>query len=425
MSRSLFIALMIALVQPCNATNVPSDADILAVRDFIKSDKSYSHQARAEAERRALKLDEYLADKARFEIEVAQIVALADNGHTAMFPAQWTRRYPRSPIRLGLFADGLYVISAPPSAKALLGRPIEKINGVPWRHIRARYSTLQGGTEHFKDQFFPIFAETPALLHATGFGSDPDRLDLAFQGGGSIAVLPIMTPLADALSDEPISRAGVDLVEGELPLYLRNPDQPLFSTFLSDLNATYIRIDRTYGDDIAPFLAKSLADLRRNPNRNIILDLRFNLGGDLNNTRDFVKQITRIAKDTKVYVITSGRTFSAAISTLGYVKQAGKRNVHIVGEPVGDRLEFWAEGRMTVLPGLGALLLNATERHNYRTGCPEPDCHLSIRQHPIRVESLDPSIPAPLTFADFRAGRDPSIEAIREHIRSNKVWAKM
>ena len=63
------------------------------------------------------------------------------------------------------------------------------------------------------------------------------------------------------------------------------------------------------------------------------------------------------------------------------------------------------------LPGLGAMLLYATERHNYMTGCPEDDCHGSVRTHPIRVRSLRPDIPAALTWADFQAGRDPAVAA--------------
>jgi hypothetical protein len=60
-----------------------------------------------------------------------------------------------------------------------------------------------------------------------------------------------------------------------------------------------------------------------------------------------------------------------------------------------------------------AVLLPATERHNYITGCQEPDCHESIKRDPIRVRSLEPDIAAPLSYAEYRAGRDPSLEAVR------------
>ena len=141
------------------------------------------------------------------------------------------------------------------------------------------------------------------------------------------------------------------------------------------------------------------------------------MGGDLNLTRDFMRALPALAEGGRVYAITSGRTFSAAISSLGYLKQAAGDRLTIVGEPIGDRLEFWAEGNILQLPGLGALMLYADERHNYMTGCPEADCHRSIRDHPIRVRSLQPDIAAPLALRRFRRRPRPGDGGDREGYR--------
>jgi hypothetical protein len=98
---------------------------------------------------------------------------------------------------------------------------------------------------------------------------------------------------------------------------------------------------------------------------------------------------------------------------VGYLKQAGTDRVTIVGEMVGDRLEFWAEGSVVELSYTGAALLYATERHDYRTGCrPYPDCHGPVVRNPISVPSLAPEIAAPWTIEAYRAGRDPAMEAV-------------
>jgi hypothetical protein len=164
----------------------------------------------------------------------------------------------------------------------------------------------------------------------------------------------------------------------------------------------------------------TLAVFRRRRPRNIVVDLRFNMGGDLNIAREFMRALPGIASD-HVYAITSGRTFSAAISSLGYLKQAAGDRLTIVGEPIGDRLQFWAEGDIMTLPGLGAMILYASERHNYMTGCPEADCHAAIREHPIRVRSLQPDIATPLTWADFQARRDPAMAAILRDIARRRA----
>lgn len=422
MIQHLLAAVLAATVATSAVAGTPSEADIATVEQFLAKDNSYTPEAKAEARRRALQLAQYLKDQPRFELEVARIVALADNGHTALFPAQWTTRYARSPVRVGLFADGLFVIAAPAKHASAIGKPVATINGMPWRDVRRAFSAYQGGNEALKDQYFSYFAETPLLLTAAGIGSDTARLSLTLVDGPALLVEAEKAPLEGeaAFLGQPMLRDAINLIQGSVPLYLRDSEKLYSFVELRDLNAVYIRLDAIGGANLEEFLDQSLQRLRSGNQRNIMLDLRFNMGGDLTRARDFAKALPGLAKGGRVYVITSGRTFSAAISTTGYLKQADPTKVRIVGDPVGDRLEFWAEGRTMTLPGLGAELLPATERHNYRTGCPEADCHRWVRDFPIRVDSLDPDLSTPLRFADFVGGRDPAMEAIAKDIRSQR-----
>ena len=82
---------------------------------------------------------------------------------------------------------------------------------------------------------------------------------------------------------------------------------------------------------------------------------------------------------------------TAAISSIGYLKQAGQARVVLVGEAPGDCLRFWAEGRPITLPHSGAMVLMATQRHDYLTYARGyPDCHEAIVRYPIAVKTLDP-----------------------------------
>ena len=115
----------------------------------------------------------------------------------------------------------------------------------------------------------------------------------------------------------------------------------------------------------------------------------------------------------RVFVLTSPWTFSAAISSIGYLKQVAPDRVTIVGETVGDRLEFWAEGRPVTLTNTRISVNRSTERHDYATGCkPYKDCHGSVVRNPISVTSLAPDIAAPWTVDAYRAGRDPAMQAV-------------
>lgn len=399
------------------ALAAPGPADVEAMRTYVERNRAYSPAARAEALRRLELLPGLIATPTRFELEAAHIAALADNGHSVLLPPQWPSRYRRSPVHFGLFSDGLYVVSAPADRRQLVGRQVLRINGRDWREIRTAYARYQGGLPGFRDQFLPLFMETPAILTAAGFGTDPDRLALTLAAPGrpeTVTVQAVLTPYegeAAFTGESPLIDGARLLPPDRIPLYLQDP-APLYRlAFPAQLDGAYIELKAIRGLGIQQYFERSLVELRRRRPRNIVVDLRFNMGGDLNIARDFMQALPGIAEG-QIYAITSGRTFSAAISSLGYLKQAAGDRLTIVGEPIGDRLEFWAEGDIIQLPGLGAFVLYASERHNYMTGCPEPDCHRAIREHPIRVRSLQPDIPVGLTWADFQAGRDPAMAAI-------------
>jgi hypothetical protein len=397
----------------------PGPADVEAMRVYVERNKAYTPAERAEALRRVEALPGLVGTPARFELEAAHIAALADNGHSVLLPPQWPSRYRRSPIHLGLFADGLYVVSA--NRRQLVGRQVLRINGRDWQEIRAAYARYQGGLPGFRDQFVTLFMEMPALLVAAGFGTDPSRVTFTFAAPGrpeTVNVQAVLAPYRDEAAftgESPLLDGARLLPSARVPLYLRQRGLLFRLAFPPELDGAYLQLNAVRGLGIAQFFENTLAALRERRPRNIVVDLRFNMGGDLNIARDFMQALPAIARD-RIYAITSGRTFSAAISSLGYLKQAAGDRLTIVGEPIGDRLEFWAEGDIMALPGLGAMLLYASERHNYMTGCPEPDCHAAIREHPIRVRSLQPDVPTRLTWADFRAGRDPAMAAIVEDI---------
>ena len=166
------------------------------------------------------------------------------------------------------------------------------------------------------------------------------------------------------------------------------------------------------GRPIAAFLAEMEAELRRLQPKHVVLDMRINGGGDLNTTRNFMKALPTLVPG-RIFVLTSPYTFSAAISSVGYLEQAAPERVTIVGEPVGDRLEFWAEGRGATLPNSGIGVSRATERHDYINGCREyTDCHGPVVRNPISVKTLAPDIAAPWTIEVYRAGRDPAMQAV-------------
>lgn len=404
--------------------------DVAAVRRFLDSDRSYDAEGRrrAEAELRSLEAEAGSMSAAAVQLAVARIAAIAQNGHTMLLPGPWARQFDRIPLRLQPFADGWHVIHAPESMSDLAGALVVSIDGHPTEEIEATFATYLGALETKRKHWIAFFAESPALLCAAGLTRRSDRIELQLELEDGAKVVRAVKATFDPPQDGPFDffhrprlvRFAQENVRGEMPLYLAEPDRFFRTAPLPELDAAYLqlRANTSQGDEkIEAFVEDALAWLRKAAPRNLIVDLRFDGGGDLTTTRELFETLPGVVPAGGcIFALTSGWTFSAGISSLGYLKMAGGSKVTIVGEPIGDRLEFWAEGDIVELPVSKATLLYATERHNYVTGCPESDCHGSVRSHPIRVPMLEPDILAPLSYGEYRAGRDPALEVVREQL---------
>jgi hypothetical protein len=401
----------------------PRHDAIEAVAEIARSDPSFSADERRAAEAGIADLRGQAATltDAAFELALARIVALAQNGHTQVLPSSWQTRFPRLGVRFFVAGDGLRVMDAAPEWDHLVGARVAAIEGHDLEALREAWSRYAPGRPGFRDESLPAFLEAPSMLHAAGLAARSDVVALTLDGGervevgtydgwpapeGVWALLPAARHVELALSGG---------VAGD-PLYLREPGAFFRFVPLPDRDAVYLQfranVDFSGATDMAAEASRAFARLRTLAPRYVIVDQRFNIGGDLNTTRDLMEGIPEVVgEDGAVFAITSGRTFSAGIASLGYLVQAAGGDVTIVGEPVGDELEFWAEGGPAELP-TGTPVLAASERHDYRTGCPEADCHGSIRNHPIRVDSLEPDVSPAFTWEDVVRGRDPYLDAV-------------
>jgi hypothetical protein len=415
-------------------------ADITMFREqFIGRDAALVVAGkRDEAEQRLAALEANVGNvsQAYFELELSRIVALADNGHSAYFAGPRSRRFNRiMEVRFAPFGEDFYVLRANPANADLLGAKLVAIDGHPIAQVRAVARTLAGGTDAWRDRNDAYFFESPEQMEALDVIASADRASYRFQLANGRTVTRRFTP--EAANPNRV-RANADRwyypapVEGEGDNWrallaaeaatwaFQEPDRPFRMRDAPEIDAYVIEMRQNNSSDdtdIAEFMLDSLEAARTSGRRNIVLDLRMNGGGDLNTTRAWVRRLPRTAPG-RVFVLTGPYTFSAAISTVGYLKQEAPDRVTIVGEMVGDRLDFHSEGDVFTLPNSGGGILNATERHDYRTGCRNiENCHGSVVRHPIEVQSLAPDINAPWTIEAYRAGRDPGMDAIAAALR--------
>jgi hypothetical protein len=338
----------------------------------------------------------------------------------------------RLPVRLVLFADGVFVVRAKGAGVTALGLRLNDLDGVPTPDVLQRLRAYRGGPNNLRDFGNVDLLESPQLLHAAGIGQSDQEVTLTV-GDRMHAAKLLLSALPTDPSEPPVQRLRYlsaqpfpneeadwhSAFHGQpAPLWLQQPDQAFRIAPVPELAALYLQLktntDAEHGQLIGTFLARAKRMLEESRPQNVILDMRFDGGGDYTKTAAFMSQLPTMIPDRgRVFVITHTTTFSAGITSVGFVKQASPQRVTIVGEPTGDRLVFYGEPRDLVLPNSGIGMSYATGLHDYLHGCRWfGRCYWVNWIYPIAVSTLNPELAAPLSFELVASGRDPAMEAI-------------
>lgn len=441
--------------------------DIAAFRErFLAADRSFTATARAAAEERLSRLElasEPLSPSA-FAVELCRIAALSDNGHTQCLPSgagrdicrhvvaiagdrpPWCQlQKPDSevadfaavPIAFHPFGEEFHVIGVEAKHSDLLGARLVAVERRPVASIRGVLRSFAGGTLAHRDQRAAEVLASPEQLHAVGLSRGDDSVLYEFvapDGRRAERRFAVLRPAA-----APDSWRGLPAAD-RLPWAFREPQRPFRYRDAPEIDSIVVQLRQNADaadENIAGFLEKAEAQREALGRKHVVLDMRFNGGGNFLLTRDFMLRWPARVPG-RFFVLTSRRTFSAAIAGIAYLKQAGGGRVSIVGEPVGDRLMFFSDGLPIQLPHSGQFFLPAVVRMDYRNGCRTyGDCHEAIAQPgrptaisplptrppvvrmPVAVDTLVPDVHAPWTIDSWLSGADPMMEAVAALLSPN------
>jgi hypothetical protein len=396
-------------------------------------DRSFSPSARATAQARVRALQQLpqALPQQKLHVALMQIMALADNGHTRGRAGIEGRTVMMTPLRVERFAEGFFVMRAKAPWRDMLGGRIEKIDGMPFAEILGRLETLRGGTEAFRRENASVVIAVQDLLYGLGIARDARQSTwtVRLPDGKLVTRTLVAEPdkadmlIPDGLrwrSPEPLKSMGNGWASAvpkrmALPLSEADMDALYFRARVPGSCAMYVRleaIESRKGWDLQRFLADTEAQMRSRPPCAVIFDLRGNGGGDYTNMWHFTHALPKLIKPgAHIYLLTDPGTFSAAITTTAFTRDAGDGNVTIMGEPVGDRLAFYAEGGHATLPNARFSISFQTGKHDYAHPCRDwRNCYWVNWIYPVRVKTLRPDIYVPARFSDWYAGRDPAFD---------------
>jgi len=420
----------------------PRDAGEARVRDLDylarlpDVDRSFSPAAAARFRERirALRASAPGMDDARFFLEVAAAVALSDNAHTNVDAVSWRARLASAPVRFAWFPEGLFVVRAMAGHEDLLGARVLAIDGRAPEALLQEARPYFAGTEAYLRSASPLLLESPPALAVLHPAASPAHLDLRVEDAGGSprevrldAVPPERAPKASKpgrilspvpLPDEAPGRWRALLDPAAAIPSLREPEHVTHAETLADGSTLYLhlwRVRNESGERLGERIASALGPADAPPWRRIVLDLRFDAGGDYPDAYAALRSIPgRLAPDGRLLILTDETTFSAAIIAAVLARHfAGPRAV-VVGSGPGDRLEFWAEGIPARLPSSGIEIGVSTGYHDWSHGCRELRCWWPNFYYDVAGGDLVPGIPVRWRFADYRRGVDTVLQRALE-----------
>jgi len=403
-------------------------ADLVFFRDvWGPKDRSYS-DANREAMRKLIDTEIARAQPMRtvdLALTFERAMALSGNNHTHTRFFNEPGSFSVVPVSFWWFPEGAIVTRAHPDHADLLGARIVSIGRTPIQRALENVRPFISGTEDTVRYESPKWLRRLEVLRRIGLAdgkrarrtltapptpSEPDRASDPAQYStswrGSMVPGRGPDPWPHVLERLPT-----------LPLYAQKP-AGMTSAFIDDGRVLYVRSNAVYptGEETSiESLTYDIIDKAVNAKprpRNVVLDVRYNEGGNFLSIIPFVEALVRLTPpDGRIYVITGRGTNSAAIVLASMLKGHAPDRTLFVGEHPSDNARFYAEGGELTTPA-GISLRYADGLHDWGAGCNDLDkCYWPGVLFGVAVGSLTPDIPVQMTYAQFASGADPALDA--------------
>ncbi len=340
-----------------------------------------------------------------------KIVGMVHDGHTGLFPHSYFRSgiYP---IRFYSYQDGLFVRQAAPDYAGAVGARVLKIGNTPSDEaLRLMGQLVAADNQMGISENAPLFLSIPELLAGQHIIDAKTDLNLTVEVNGQPKAFQIKPSASlGELLDPPatwVDAAGAS----PRPLYRKDPKNQFWFEYLKDSRVLYVQqnaVANKPDETVAAFYRRVFDFVANNPVDKFVLDLRNNDGGNNGLNRPVVIGIikSKIDERGKLFVITGRATFSAAQNFVNELEKYTK--AIFVGEPTAGHPNHCGDNRPITLP----------------------NSKLELRVSTLYWQDMDPrdnrqwtapELAADLTSLDYRAGRDPALQAVLDYTAGSSL----
>jgi tetratricopeptide repeat protein/peptidase S41-like protein len=366
-------------------------------------------------------------------VRTMQLVASIGDGHTDLVPNNPNFAY-WYPMRVVEFSDGYFITTAHRSVGDLAGAQLLEIGGQPIAKVASDARSLVGVENQWAAKYDLSALANARLMTGLGYTDAVGNLSVKARLRDGTIVQRVLAPRAsdDTVYNEPHSSTfdwdfrsemfgpPVGTFSDWISAYNKEPasdfrdvdiSRPAFLTRRRAFVARPVGRDAYYiqsnviggtqsGETFIDFFRKAIGVVDSMRPKSLIIDLRFNGGGDGSQLAPVMQEIAARRKNTpwkNAYVLTSGKTFSAAIMALAGFRQ--NMLVTVIGEPAGAGFNSYGDVVTRELTRTGMRLQVSTIYNQVGDA-------FDIRS----ATAVD--VPAEFSFADYAAGRDPAVDAI-------------
>lgn len=337
---------------------------------------------------------------AAVEIELARLVALLGDAHTELSLLQPAAGLRTLPLALYLFGDELRVIAVPEAERDLLGARVVSVGSRPAGEALAAVEPLLSRDNPAELRHSgPAYLGVTEVLAALGLAPDPGGAVLGLELLDGRRVERRLEGAAAAPAERRTWLNVRDAAGVPPPLYLSRTGTTYWHAYLPEHHTLYVQVNGCEDQDAGPSLRRwtraLLEEARDLDVWRVVVDLRLNNGGNYHKTEPLVAGLARHYRG-RVVGLTGRRTFSAA--TVAALQLRQQAEAVLLGEPARSNPNLTENMETLTLP-------NSRLRVDYTTRLHRPAPELGDSP----VLPVDREVA--LSFADYRAGRDPVLAA--------------
>ncbi|MDQ1534537.1 MAG: hypothetical protein QOF28_2298 [Actinomycetota bacterium] len=327
------------------------DASVLAAAIEAHHPNPFRSISRDVLLREAARVDSLSSNnRSALTVELMRTIALLGprNGHSAIHPLD-DHPVPHHayPLALHEFEDGVFVVAA--ENFDLVGAELVAVDGIEITDVlRAVTPLVAHDNEWTIRARRPTFVIYAAVLRGLGLVEDESR-----------ATFRLRVPNASTVDAELKAVSAGDYWSGFASgdwfpafgvSYLRRRNEWHWAEPTADGRVVHVAYNVTLGD-VSGFARDVDALAASARTRLVVLDLRLNGGGDNRTYEPLLTSMQRLGDTTRLAVLTSRMTFSAAMQLVVELEQ--KTPATFVGEPTGGSPNQYGDAIVVELPNAG------------------------------------------------------------------------